>query len=468
MLVIAIILAMVSLVWTAVIVRQGGLTLACLLVIAAGSCLGHPFFHVSVLTLDRVLFVALCGLYLIYRHFGQNEPKPLTLADVALAVLLGALLVSTFSHDWRVDRAQPASRYLLLYAMPAAMYWVARQSPLSIRQVNWIQLGFVGFAVYLSLTAIAEMTGQDWLIFPRYIVNSEFREFLGRGRGPFLNPVANGLYMTTGLACLMVAARPFKWRARTLLFITGLLIVAGTYATLTRCVWLGTILAILLLATIRLPTRRRSGVLVLTGCLGVATLAAAWPYFVAFKRDANLTATHTAESAKLRPMLAWVGWQMFLDHPLGGVGLGQYKYNDQEYIAARSIDWPLDRIRPYHQHNVVLSLMAETGLLGTLPFLVLLFCWSRLAWRLYNNSARRREFRQIGLVYLACLISYLTSGMFQDVALIPMTNLLLFFLAGLTTSAALKSELTYDTPRGETEDQPYPVDSRTKPVAIAN
>ncbi len=468
MLVIAIILAMVSLVWTAVFIRQGGLALGCLLVIATGSCLGHPFFHLSVLTLDRVLFVALCGLYVIYRHFGQNEPKPLTLADVALAVLLGALLISTFSHDWRVDRAQPASRFLFLYAMPSAMYWVARQSPLSVRQIRWINVIFVSFAVYLSVTAVAEMTGQNWMILPRYILTSEFQEFVGRGRGPFLNPVANGLYMTTGLACLIVSARHFTGRGRVLILAVGLLILAGTFATLTRCVWLGTILAVLLLATSGLPTRQRIGALTLTACLGAATLALVWPQFVSFKRDANLSAAHTADSTRLRPMLAAVGWQMFLDHPIAGVGLGQYKYRDQEYIAARDVDLPLDRIRPYHQHNVLLSLMAETGLLGTLPFVVLLSYWSRLSWQLYKDRSQSWEYRQLGLVFLAAFVSYLTSGMFQDVALIPMTNLLIFFLAGLTTSAAFQPKGTPIPQPTEKEEAHHDAGSISEPIAIMN
>ncbi len=209
--------------------------------------------------------------------------------------------------------------------------------------------------------------------------------------------------------------------------------------TLTRCVWLGTVLALLLLITVNLPLRSRWGVLTLTACLTIASLSVGWKSLMTFKRDTDLSASQTAESTQLRPMLAAVGWQMFLDHPLSGVGLGQYKQHDAQYIAARTVDLPLDRVRPYHQHNVILSLMTETGLLGTVPFLVLLACWSRAAWRLWSNRTLPPETRQLGIVFLFSVISYLASGMFQDVALIPLTNLLLFFLAGLIVSVTLKA-----------------------------
>ena len=185
MLLIATTFGLLALVWTAVAIRYGGFIVGCLLVIAAGSCLGHSFFHWSVLTLDRALLVALCGLYVIYRHGGHMDPKPFSRIDGLLAVLLAVLLVSTFSHDWRLDHAQPASRFLFLYCMPATLYWLARQSPLSDRQIRGVLIGLSGFAIYLSLTAMAEVAQARALVLPRYIMTSEYREFLGAGGDRF-------------------------------------------------------------------------------------------------------------------------------------------------------------------------------------------------------------------------------------------------------------------------------------------
>ena len=65
------------------------------------------------------------------------------------------------------------------------------------------------------------------------------------------------------------------------------------------------------------------------------------------------------------------GWQTFLDHPLTGVGAGQFKnYN------------PPDRLEPWHEtHNVLLQVAAEMGIFGLLGMLILLgFAAVALLW----------------------------------------------------------------------------------------
>ena len=154
-----------------------------------------------------------------------------------------------------------------------------------------------------------------------------------------------------------------------------------------------------------------------------------------------------SESAKLRPMLAAVAWKMVKDRPLVGVGLGQYTHHSGEFIAERTIDMPLDSARPYIQHNFVFSLLTETGLLGTLPFLALLISWAVTAKKLWLKDGVSFEVRRTGMIFLVTFANYVTNGMFHDVTVIPMVNLLLFFLAGVVMSAALEAESCVDWPR---------------------
>ena len=97
-----------------------------------------------------------------------------------------------------------------------------------------------------------------------------------------------------------------------------------------------------------------------------------------FKRDKDLDAELTAESAKLRPILATVAWHMFLDRPLLGCGFAQYREVMPEYLADRSTDLPLEKVRPFVQHNVFLALLTETGLIGVGLFVAVLLWWT---WR---------------------------------------------------------------------------------------
>ena len=429
-----------ALVWTAALLRYGGLLAGCLLVILTGACLGHPFFHVSVITLDRVLVAALVGYYLIDRRLNPRPVIQIAVPDVLLALVLVILFVSTFANDWRIDGAQPASRFLFLYLMPATMYWLGRETKVGTDQARWLILCFALFGIYLALTAVAEMRGWSAFIFPRYIISSEFEEFLGRGRGPFLNPSANGIHMTTALACLLMLWPRCNMQVRVAIVLGAIILAAGCFATLTRCVWLGMVLGSMTLVWLCFPRRIRLGLLTLVFCAMALGVSVGWNHLVAFKRDKDVPASQMAESAKLRPMLAAVAWQMFQEKPLTGYGLGQYSHHDDVFIAARRVDMPLDRVRPYHQHNFILSLLTETGVAGTLPFIGLICCWATAALQLWKNHAVPLEIRQLGLVFLVCLVNYVTNGTFQDVTLIPTVNLLLFYLGGITVSAVMATE----------------------------
>jgi O-antigen ligase len=85
-------------------------------------------------------------------------------------------------------------------------------------------------------------------------------------------------------------------------------------------------------------------------------------------------------------------------------------------------------------HNVLLAVLAETGLVGLGLFLALLGLWTRDAWRLWRDPTAPLWVRQPGLLFLATLAAYLTNGAFHHVAFIPMSNTLLFFLAGVTAA----------------------------------
>ncbi len=80
----------------------------------------------------------------------------------------------------------------------------------------------------------------------------------------------------------------------------------------------------------------------------------------------------------LRVQVAQEAWKVFLAHPVAGVGLGGLT----EVFAAQTFDAPAP---PAHAHNLVLQLLAETGLLGfaswLLTFWGTLFVAGRKHWK---------------------------------------------------------------------------------------
>lgn len=82
-----------------------------------------------------------------------------------------------------------------------------------------------------------------------------------------------------------------------------------------------------------------------------------------------------AKSLVFRLQIAREAWDMFLQAPFLGVGWGQFPWNDFEYRAlhGRNIGtWPFN-----HAHNIVLQLLAETGLAGTLLIAGAALLWLR-------------------------------------------------------------------------------------------
>ncbi len=227
-----------ALIWAVVLLRAGGLLAGCLVAVLAGICFGHPFFNVSVgpfpLTADRVLLAVLFGLTLVYRRCGWTREQPCTKADWALMGLFAALVVSTFSHDWHINKSQPLANLLFLYLLPLALYWIARQVVVTERSIWAMFLALAVFGVYLAVTAIAE-THQFWaLVYPRYIASPEFVEFFGRGRGPLLNPAGSGILQGLCLVAALMWWPRLNRRGQLLLLAAMPLFAWGIYSTFTR------------------------------------------------------------------------------------------------------------------------------------------------------------------------------------------------------------------------------------------
>ncbi|HWB07996.1 MAG TPA: O-antigen ligase family protein [Pirellulales bacterium] len=437
MIAIIVMAALTALVWMVAALARGGPLAGALLVLLAGVCFGYPFFHLDAgpipLTSDRVLFAVLLAQCLAWRRWGWTESRPVGKPEILLAAFVTVLVASTFSHDWHYQHNVPASRLLFYYLMPAGMYWVARQIPLDERSARLVFGSMAIFGVYLSLTALAEALRLHELVFPSYIASGEYWEFLGRARGPLLNPAANGYLLAVGFGAALMWWPRLNRRGQLILLGLAALFCAALYATLTRCVWLGGVALMCVIAALTLPKSWRLPLLGGVMVAGALVAATQWEKLMSFKRDEGHGAEETAESVELRPILALVAWKMFLQEPLFGCGFGHYRERFVDVLDDRDSELPLDKSRRYVQHNVWLGLLTETGLAGTALFTLLVGYWLRDAWRLWRSSSPLWA-RQFGLLFLATFASYVCNAMFQDLAIVPMINMILFFLAGLTAA----------------------------------
>jgi len=69
------------------------------------------------------------------------------------------------------------------------------------------------------------------------------------------------------------------------------------------------------------------------------------------------------DSTTRRYYLVQAGWRIFLEHPLFGIGVGNYYYENRNYAP----------VHPGRAHNMYIEIMAELGIIGIFLFLGTIF-----------------------------------------------------------------------------------------------
>lgn len=115
-------------------------------------------------------------------------------------------------------------------------------------------------------------------------------------------------------------------------------------------------------------------------------------------------------SALARLTLNLAAWNVFLDHPLLGIGPGNFTLVSVEYaneLGLRHLS------SPFRAHNLYLEIAAETGIVGLATFLCLVGYLSIRLWQVRSqNRLARPDASAIATALLFSLIAYLVTGVF--------------------------------------------------------
>lgn len=170
----------------------------------------------------------------------------------------------------------------------------------------------------------------------------------------------------------------------------------------TRIVYIGIFISFLLIIVLSLKTKKQF----FTACLTFLIIAFA-TFAIApnsMHRLESITDTRYENQSNSERLLMWQSaTNMFIDHPIFGVGIGNY--HDQYMEKYRS---PLARENQWHPHNVLLDMLSEAGIFGGLGFLLL------FGYIYYNTITTWRKTKDIAtLAYLSSLLAY-TINFFTD------------------------------------------------------
>lgn len=221
---------------------------------------------------------------------------------------------------------------------------------------------------WLALNTIFEMVGPKALVLPRYVLAAADPEATAtrRAMGPFLASEALGMVLLlAGFAGMLTAARDRGgWRrfgavVAPLCFLSSIL-------TMTRSVWLGAVVAVLVAVAASGRMRRSALGVVAAVVAGAAIATATLPemvedFFTRLSMSSSLYDRANTNAAALR---------ILAERPLEGIGWGRFILDGAQWVR-QSPDYPLTNVG-IEVHNVFLSRAAELGVPGAVAFLVCL------------------------------------------------------------------------------------------------
>jgi len=321
----------------------------------------------------------------------------------------------------------PRNRYLSklfnFSIVPATLFMISRRLPYDQRSLRMLWVVFLVVGSYLSFTGLCEHYHLSGLIFPKYILDSSVGIHFDRVRGPFVNSaVMGGVLIVIGVWILWHHFNVGKsWLTWAVLFP----ILAAAYFTYTREVWLQFAASLLPMTVLPNPLSKPSRFLV---CLLLSL------YFsgIASKFSAYETSLFKGRTAQVddRINIYYASWRMFLERPLFGFGYGNFlKYSDDYFAELPGIEL---RGQQEGQHNTILGLMCETGIVGTLPYVLVYALFVRACFRrLRNPEVAGNLGGSLAFTQFSILAGALVGMQFSDWGFYNYLNNLVFWLTGI-------------------------------------
>jgi putative inorganic carbon (hco3(-)) transporter len=243
--------------------------------------------------------------------------------------------------------------------MAFAVYYVAPVVFRGERERTALLGTLVAVGAYLGLTAFFEGVGLRALVFPSYINDPAVGIHFGRARGPFVEAVANGMGLFIGATA--AATGMAVWgdrRARNVCRVVTALCVVGLLFTLTRSIWVSSVVAAIA-AMLCAPVLRRWLIPVVAGgvVLVAATLTA-----VPGLHERVVERSKEDRSVWVRENTSRAALHMIEDRPIDGFGWQRFQTDSIPYFT-QPANYPMNGIGE-GVHNVFLSHAAELGLPG--------------------------------------------------------------------------------------------------------
>ena len=360
----------------------------------------------SIITLDRMLPIAV----LVAVGFSSRrrlELLPRALRPCAIA-WISFLVVAAASLMYASDIRAPGRLFVDGFCLPAILGWLVIGYFRVEENAATLHILTSLMALYVACIGAAEMVlKEDLLPLPGGAIF--FAGNLPRPNGPFWS---NDSFALIGLTTFFLLLFLRNLLGVTCSFWQRVVHYVGLTASLAMALMpmfrsvVISLMVILLVATLseRRPSRRLAGfALLLTSVLAVSLVSVLAPETYEDRSKPENVYVRFAQQMQT--------WHVFSSHPIRGVGLGGFKdavNGDTRYLAfydnLRSVDTP---------HNTLGGILAETGILGFIPYVAAQVSLFLVFWRLRKRPDRNAQLAWTYFLYI--FLGYWINGMTEQI-----------------------------------------------------
>lgn len=387
------------------------------------TAIAFPFLRLpqqhSVVTFDRVWIIAslACLVHAAARPPATRATRLLSRALLWFVVAYGVRAALTPGSEIRA-----LTTWFDAILLPAILFAVTRKEVRTRHHCERIAQAFMFLGAFLGALAVAER-----------VLAFELASFSGgelfldravgfRVSGPFTTPDV------LAVCLLLCFAMTLFWlqanRDRLLLGgSVAVLELAGIVLTFFRGAWIAALIIAVVAYGLRPKRFERLGGVALVGLLiGIAVFVESYGSSQLGQRVAN------TQNVNSRIATYEQSFQLFRQNPIFGIGASQFTLSSQDVQPLNLVTFGGTNAIPY-AHNSYLFVLAEQGLLGILPFLVLSYASGSLARRLLR-LARSRVDTLFASALVAALLGYLLMSMELEMITALTSNALLAILLG--------------------------------------
>jgi O-antigen ligase len=324
-----------------------------------------------------------------------------------VALYLLVVIASGVQAMSRVETAKEILKWMEVLIVTGAAFYFLR-APRQLLTLVWATIAAGVLEAILGCIQYATVTGDN----------------MDRVTGTFDQPNPYGAFLNLALPlalCLLVFAK--NWRIRWLAGGAAAIIGLAAYFAHSRGALLGLVVAVIVVALVRLRLDRIAAIAAgaLALLVGVAWYARLLPQNIETRAN-SLVAIDTASLCRpfvsanystLERLAQWAaGINMFLAHPILGVGAGNYSEAYPQYSV---VCWPNSL---GHAHNYYINAAAETGAIGLVAFLALTIAMIFVGWRatqmLLRNDATGYGLA-LALGFFACIVIIVVHNLVDNV-----------------------------------------------------